>query len=95
MSISPWSGAMGFGRLTCLKYYIVPKRENRLILGLNAAENTDYMKKISNESCWDFLFLEKTRWVHMSISPQSEVGGLKDWHVRNIVVYQNGKIDRL
>ncbi len=44
-------GARGLKRLACLKYYNVWKCENRLTLELNAAENTDYMKKISSKSC--------------------------------------------
>ncbi len=38
----PQGGARGLERLAC---YNVWKRENRLILGLNATENTDYLKK--------------------------------------------------
>ncbi len=45
MSISAQSGAWGRGRLPYLKYYNVPKQENRFTLRLNAAKNTDYMKK--------------------------------------------------
>ncbi len=45
MSISSQSGAEVFGGLSCLKYYNVLKWENSLTLGLNAAKNTDYMKK--------------------------------------------------
>ncbi len=44
MSISHQSGARGLESLRCLKYYVL-KRINRLTLGLNAAKNTDYMKK--------------------------------------------------
>ncbi len=43
----PQSGARGLERLTCSKYYNVPKRENRLTLGLNATKNSNYMKKVS------------------------------------------------
>ncbi len=45
MDIFPQGGARGLERLAYLKYYNVWKHENRLTLGLNAAENTDYMKK--------------------------------------------------
>ncbi len=48
MSISPrppGSGAQELQRLTCLKYYNVLKWESRFTLGLNAAKNTDYIKK--------------------------------------------------
>ncbi len=50
--------------------YNVWKGGNRLTLGLSAAKNTNYMKKISNQSCSDFHFLEKTQWAHMSIFPR-------------------------
>ncbi len=40
-------------------------------------------------------FLEKTRWAHVSISPRVELGGSKDCHVQNIIMYGNGKIDWL
>ncbi len=46
MSTSPGSGARGLQRLICLKYYDVLKLEIRSTLGLNAAKNTDYMKKL-------------------------------------------------
>ncbi len=45
MSVSTQSGARGFQRLVCFKYYNVLKLEIRFTLGLNTAENTDYMKK--------------------------------------------------
>ncbi len=45
MSTSPQNGAWGLERLPYLKYYNVLKWENRLTLMLNAAKNTDYMKK--------------------------------------------------
>ncbi len=46
MAILPRSGAWGLERLPYLKYYNVLKRENIILaLGLNAAKNTDYMKK--------------------------------------------------
>ncbi len=44
MYTSPQGGARGIERLACLKYNAW-KHENRLTLGLNAAENTDYMEK--------------------------------------------------
>ncbi len=46
---SPPSRATGLERLSCLKYYNVLKRENRSTLGLNAAKNSDYMKKKKTE----------------------------------------------
>ncbi len=45
MSISPKSGATVLKKLPSLKYYNVLKLENRLTLWLNAAKNSDYMKK--------------------------------------------------
>ncbi len=45
MSIFPKSGARVLKKLPCLRYYNVQKLENRLTLWLNAAKNSDYMKK--------------------------------------------------
>ncbi len=45
MSISPKSGAGKLQTLICLKYYNLLKLESRFTLWLNAAKNTDYMKK--------------------------------------------------
>ncbi len=46
MSISPRSGAWALWRLPSLKYNNVPKRESRFTLGLDAAKNTRYIKKM-------------------------------------------------
>ncbi len=71
MCISPWSGVRGFERLIWLKYYLL-KRQIAFTLGLNDAENTDYMKKkVSNKSCSELNFLQKSQWAHMSISSGS------------------------
>ncbi len=53
ISPPPQGGARGLERWACLKYYNVWKCKNRLTLGLIAAENIDYMKKISSKSCLD------------------------------------------
>ncbi len=45
MPISPRSGARWLQRLTFLKHYNVLKRESRFTLVLNAAKNTNYIKK--------------------------------------------------
>ncbi len=36
-----------------------------------------YIKKASNKSCEEFNFVQKSQWVHISISQRSEVGGLQ------------------
>ncbi len=41
---STTSGAGGFQRLPFLKYYNVPKWENKFTLGLKTARNTNYIK---------------------------------------------------
>ncbi len=47
MSIYPRRGAVGLQRLPFLKYYYnVLKWESRFTLGLIAAKNMDYMKKM-------------------------------------------------
>ncbi len=38
-----------FQRLICSKYYNVLKQESRFTLRLNAAKNTDYIKKCVRE----------------------------------------------
>ncbi len=45
MSFFHRSEAGGLEKLICLKYNNVPKLESRCILGFNAAENIDYIKK--------------------------------------------------
>ncbi len=44
----------------CMKYCNVLKWEGRLTLVLNAVKNTNYLKKASSKSCWEFNFLQKT-----------------------------------
>ncbi len=65
----PSSEAQRLQRLICLKYYKVLEWEIRFTLGLNTAENTDYIK-----NCSAFNFLQKSQWAHMSISPGMELG---------------------
>ncbi len=71
MSISLQSRAKGLQRLICFKYYYALKLEIKFTLGLNPAEITDYMKKVSSKSCSKLNFLQKSQWGHMSISPRS------------------------
>ncbi len=59
MSIFPRSGARGLEWLECLKYYIVPRRESRFIFRLNAAEITDYSKKIVQIEVFEHYILYK------------------------------------
>ncbi len=51
--------------------------------------------KVSNKSCWDFNYLQKTQWAQISIFTRVELGGSKDYLVRNIIMYRSGKIDWL
>ncbi len=46
MSISPSCGARELEKLICIRYYIVLKWESRFTFGLNAAQTTDYIKKM-------------------------------------------------
>ncbi len=77
------SGARGRERLACLKYDNVWKHENRLTLGLNAAENTNYMEKISNKS---YLELNSHSWRICLSLHRVEIGGSKDWYDWNIIM---------
>ncbi len=58
--------------------YDVWKLRNRLTLGLNVAENTNYMKNVLKESCLELNSLQKSLSAHLSISPQSGDRGSKD-----------------
>ncbi len=66
-------------------YYDVWKWGNRLTLGLNGAQNTNYMKKVSSKSYLELNSLQNSHWTHMYISPfpplRVELGGSKDGHV--------------
>ncbi len=46
ISTSSRSGARGLHRLSFLKYYNVLESESRFTLGLKAAKNADYIKKM-------------------------------------------------
>ncbi len=59
MPINHRSGARSLQRLICFKYYIVLKWESRFILGLNAAENTDDIKKLFKEKLFWIKFVTK------------------------------------
>ncbi len=41
----PQKWSQGAPKIACLKYYNVLEWESRFTLGLNAAKNTDYIKK--------------------------------------------------
>ncbi len=72
ISIFLMTGAKGFQRLTCLKYFNELEWESRFTLRLNTTKNVDYIKKYaSNKNCSELNFLQKTQWVHMSISSGS------------------------
>ncbi len=50
-------------------------------------------KKVFNKSFSDLNYLQKTQWAHMSISHWSGARGIQRYgHVRNIIMYGNGKI---
>ncbi len=63
ISISPRSGARGLQKLSFLKYYNVLEWESGFTLGLNAAENTDYIKMSLREKLFRIKFLQKTQWM--------------------------------
>ncbi len=71
MSISLTSGGRGFQRSVCLKSYKVQKWKIGFTLGLSAAKNMHYIKKVSNKSCSELNFAQKSTRAHMSISPTS------------------------
>ncbi len=77
MSISPRSGARLLERLMWLKYYNVQKRQIIFTLGLNAAKNTDFIKKVSRKSCLEINSLQKSNRLHVTISSWSRARWLK------------------
>ncbi len=56
----------------------VQKREIRFTLGLDAAKNTYFTKKVADKSSSESNFVQKSPRAHMSISPSSGAGSPKD-----------------
>ncbi len=89
MFISCRSWARGLQRSICLKFYNVQKWGIRFTLSLNAAKNTDYMKKCFKQKLSRIKFSKKkTLRSHFSISSWSGLrddpfsnlwGGVKNW----------------
>ncbi len=59
-----WS--KGARNIDMVKYYFILKQKNTFNLGLNTAKNTHQIKKKSNKSCFDLMY------IFGSIDPQSE-----------------------
>ncbi len=96
MSIFPKSRARGLRRLICLKYYYVLKQESRFTLELNAAENTNYIKKLLQiKVVENKISYKKVRGCVCLSSLGVNLRGLQDCHVWNIIMYGNGKVDSL
>ncbi len=66
-------------------YYDVWKWRNRLTLGLDVAENTNYMKEVLNKSCLELNSLQRSQLAHMSISSQSGNRGLERLMSQNLL----------
>ncbi len=77
LSISTQSGARWLERLIWLKYYYVQKREIIFTLGLNSVKNIDFMKKALSKSFLTVNSLQKSQWLHTSISSWSSARWLK------------------
>ncbi len=77
------------------KNYDVQKRGSTFSLGLNAAKNTHSIKNALTKSCSKLNFVQKSPRTHTLISPPSgvELGGSKDSHLCQIIMYKNGKVD--
>ncbi len=69
--LSPlWSGASGFERLTCSKYYDVWKCQITFNLGLNVAKNTHHIKKLLIKVIWNWiLYKEVCERICLSLLP--------------------------
>ncbi len=65
MPISPRNGARGSKDVQYLKYNML-EWESRLILGLNAVKNVDYIEKWFKRKLRKIKFPTKTRWKHIS-----------------------------
>ncbi len=61
LSISPPSRVDLGGSKDWHKYYNILKCKSRLTLGLKAAKNTALSKKVSNKSCAELNFPQKTQ----------------------------------
>ncbi len=59
-------------------YYDVWKWGNRSTFGLNAAENTNYMKKVSSKSCLELNSLQESVGTYVYLFTELEIGGSKD-----------------
>ncbi len=84
MSISPQSGARGLQRLHLLKYYNVQKGEVDSLWDWMLPKIRIISKNASNKSCWVLNSVQKSQWVHMSISsphPLVKLGDSKDCHI--------------
>ncbi len=60
MYIFPRNGAKELQGFICFKCYIVPKGKSRLTLGLNTAENTDYVQNFFKEKLFWIKFFTKS-----------------------------------
>ncbi len=88
ISISLRSRARWLQILPFLKYFNVLEWESRFTLGLNAAKNTDYIKK-SFKKLFKIKFATKDQWTHIFISPTGvELGGFKYSHFLNTVDFR-------
>ncbi len=93
MSISLRNGARRLERLIWLKYYYVQKQQIIFTLRLNAAKNTNFIKKASSKSCLELNSLQKNHGCTCLFPPGVKLGGSKDWHVWSI--RERRKIDWL
>ncbi len=75
MFISSRSGARGLQCLSCFEFYNLSNWKSRSTLGLDAAEITDYIKKGLKYS--ELNFPQKSKWLHMSISPHPTQSGAR------------------
>ncbi len=63
------------------------KTDKLYSLWLNAAKNIDFMKKALSKSCLELNSLQKIIGCVRLFPPGVGLGGLKDWHVRSIVMW--------
>lgn len=61
----------------------------QVFLGLNAAKHSDYTKNISNKSCLEFYFLQKSQQACVSISHKGGAGASNICHFPSLVTLKS------
>ncbi len=90
---SPRGVEPGVPKIAFWNTIIYKNLQRGLTLGLDAAKISIISKNASTKNCWELNSIQKSKWMHMSISLQSGARGSKDWCISIIIMYWNGKVD--